>query len=71
MRRRYVLALVLATALIFALAGLGVGYGVWYQDQGESAACIRFRDLIEQNTDYEGPSSDERAVMTAYDDFCR
>jgi hypothetical protein len=30
MRRRYVLALVLATALIFALGGLGVGYAVWH-----------------------------------------
>ncbi len=30
MRRRYVLALVLATALTFSVAGLGVGYPVWH-----------------------------------------
>lgn len=37
MRRRYVLALVLGTGLIFVAIGLVVGYALWHSDSANAA----------------------------------
>lgn len=63
MRRRYVLALVLATALIF----LTIGYYVrtLRDEQGPTAVCIRFRHLLNSET---GLSNE---AVAYYDEYCR
>jgi hypothetical protein len=47
MRRRYVLALVLATALIFALAGTAFGHYVVPRSKSDSAQCLATRHAID------------------------
>jgi hypothetical protein len=47
MRRRYVLALVLVTALIFALVGTAVGHWVVLDSKGPTAECLTSRHAID------------------------
>ena len=68
MRRRYVLTLVLATALIFALAGTALGYWVLPEGEGESADCIVTRAIL--NTPTENPGAIESA-RDYYNANCR
>jgi hypothetical protein len=66
MRRRYVLALVFATALIFALVGTAFGrYAIPYSDS-ESGVCIAFRSELEKGTGDRVPE-----IAKAYDEVCR
>lgn len=52
MRRRYVLALILAIALIFSLAGLGAGYSVWHE--GEPNHAIVTNKTLEITSRFNG-----------------
>ena len=65
MRRRYVLALVLATALIFTLAGIAFGHYVWDDSKGPTALCLRFRHLLNTDSGLSGEA------FTYYDEECR
>ena len=66
MRRRWVAALVLATALVFLVAGTALGYWV-IESKGESAACIAYRGGLERG-DSRGISFEE--LIELYDEFC-
>ncbi|MEO8458331.1 MAG: hypothetical protein ABI559_11010, partial [Chloroflexota bacterium] len=72
-RRRWVVALVFATALIFALAGLGSGYALWHEGQGESGECLLYRAIIQdRGVTTTGATSEQIATaLQAYDQFCR
>jgi hypothetical protein len=70
-RRRYVLALVLATALIFSLAGY---YGrTLRDDQGESGYCILQRAQFEYWGTGHLPNDADTVnhFFEKYDDYCR
>jgi hypothetical protein len=76
MRRRYVLALVLAAALIFALAGTVFGHYVVPRSKSDSASCILFHSMLEQHgvlTANAGGSLSDAAHATVeyYNEHCR
>jgi hypothetical protein len=65
MRRRYVLALVLATALISALAGTAIGRWAWSDTKGPSSTCLILRRGIDNGAPYPQSAYDQ------YDRDCR
>ena len=73
MRRRWIVALVLATALVFSLAGTAVGYWVLPEGKGESASCIILRNQIQGITWAGEGRGDAEAteVVNKYDAECR
>lgn len=70
MRRRWIAALVFATALVFALAGTAVGYWVLPEGKGESGDCIIARAILERGL-LSDPGLDINAWIDIYDDNCR
>ena len=79
MGHRYVLALVLATALIFTLAGTAVGYMAWRDGRGDTAQCILLRQDLSRLTyhystmgDGAGPArQNAQEVVDAFNEWCR
>ena len=73
MRRRYVLALVLATALIFTLGGTAFGRYVW-TGEGESGSCIYARNKLEHLATADNLGINDEPILTyrnVYDQHCR
>ena len=72
MRRRWVLALLLATAILFSLAGTTLGYYVIPDSKGKSADCIILSHDLEGLT-YSPGSNNQRAndVVAKYNAECR
>ena len=71
MRRRWVVALVLVTAIAFSLAGTAVGYWVLPEGKGESGLCIVLRNQIGEFTYVgEGGGRDAQSIVDKYDAAC-
>ena len=77
MRRRWVLAIVTVTALVFLLAGTAVGYYVVPRSKSDSAECIILaRDLSKAtfwNPGGGGFSGEDaqKIVIALYNEHCR
>lgn len=72
MRRRHVLAIALATAILFALAGTAFGHYVVPSSKGDTANCVALKSALER-----GPASAANeglnfdAMRDFYDRECR
>jgi hypothetical protein len=66
MRRRYVLVLVLTTALIFALGGAAFGHYVVPRSKSDTAQCLATRHAIDTGQPDPVPES-----YTYYNAYCR
>lgn len=68
MRRRYVLALVLATALIFTT----VGYYVRTLRDDQSGQCVFITERLKSLAGFENPNNTTvKVVIDIYDEKCR
>lgn len=64
MRRRWVAALILATAIVFSAGGTALGYWVIPDSKGPTAECISARHFL--NTD-----DYDQTVADYYNAHCR
>jgi hypothetical protein len=71
MRRRWVLAIVLATAITFALVGTAIGYWVVPDPKGESAQCVVLSNDLKKLTYLSTGGTSGKSVVDAYNSQCR
>ena len=69
MRRRWIAALIFATAIVFSAGGTALGYWV-IPDKGESGDCIIARAILERGV-IDDSSLNIRAWIDIYDEDCR
>ena len=71
MRLRWVISLLIATAVAFSLAGGTLGYVAWHEGQGDSGICIFYRSAIENAPGSGGTTEGLGSLIESYDQTCR